>query len=581
MKYTNLMHFAPAIATFTLAASLALAGEKVYLWPEGKMPDPQPHQIAAMTDVAGNKDFNRDEWRLPYIEWQEAPKDDVKTDTCVILISGGAYQNQCDVGLVKRWTRDLTALGVTCVNFVHRTPRPKDLPIHYSAWQDGQRAVRLVRSEAEKRGFDPEKIGVFSMSAGSHLATLLATSSQTNAYEAVDELDAIPCHINFACPSAIAYGMTDGIGHPNKQGGDAEGVVLDPVFQFDSKTCPMCMMHGGKDPYSPMSSTHVYRRLRRLNIPAEVHLYPDKGHGAFGFQRAVEFMRQMGYLPKEPPVELMARFPDDGARAEYVKEQVWPVGKMPDAQTNQCVPYIEWHMPKELKTKAVQIIYSGGSYQGNTPDGFEVAPARRYLNAKGMAVVTLKYRAPRPAAPLPKHATAWEDLQRAIRIVRSEAAQRGLDPDRIGIMGSSAGGHLTLLGATSSMRNAYEPIDDLDKTPCNVQWAVAIYPAYSLTDGLQSPNATGGNDDSARPAPEFDFDAATPPILFIHGDADRWAAMSSVKVWEQLRRMGIQGEVHTLAKCGHCFQRSASPGTGAYTWLDRIWEFLTAKKFNQ
>ena len=131
------------------------------------------------------------------------------------------------------------------------------------------------------------------------------------------------------------------------------------------------------------------------------------------------------------------------------------------------------------------------------------------------------------------------------------------------------------------MRNAYDPIDDLDKTPCNVQWAVAIYPAYSLTDGLQSPNTTGGNDDSARPAPEFDFDAATPPILFIHGDADGWAAMNSVKAWEQLRRMGVQGEVHTLAKCGHCFQVKASPGTGAYTWLDRIWEFLSTKKFNK
>jgi hypothetical protein len=131
------------------------------------------------------------------------------------------------------------------------------------------------------------------------------------------------------------------------------------------------------------------------------------------------------------------------------------------------------------------------------------------------------------------------------------------------------------------MRGAYEPIDALDKTPCNVQWAVAIYPAYSLTDGLMTPNATGGNDDSARLAPEFDFDAATPPILFIHGDADGWAAMNSVKAWEQLRRMGVQGEVHTLATRKHCFQSSASPGTGAYTWLDRIWEFMSSKGFNK
>ena len=103
-------------------------------------------------------------------------------------------------------------------------------------------------------------------------------------------------------------------------------------------------------------------------------------------------------------------------------------------------------------------------------------------------------------------------------------------------MGSSAGGHLTLMGVTSSKRRAYWPIDELDKIPCNVQWAVAIYPAYALTDGSEKGNATGGNDDSARPVPEFSFDLATCPVLFVHGDADGWAAMNSVKCWEQLRR---------------------------------------------
>ena len=582
MKISNFGIAALFAALAAFCSVQSAAGEKVYLWPDGMMPDAQARQIAAMTDVSRAKEFNPDEWRRPYIEWLDAPAQEKKLDVCMILISGGAYQNQCDVGLVKNWSRDLTALGVTCVNLVHRTPRPEGLPIYKSAWEDGQRAVRLVRSEAAKRGFDPEKIGVMSMSAGSHLATLLATSSQTPAYEPVDGLDTtVPCHINWACPFAIAYGMTDGLGFPNTRDGDAVDAVLDPLFKFDAKTCPMCMMHGGNDPYSPATSTHVYRRLRIMKVPAELHLYPDKGHGAFGFERAVEFMRQMKFLPLEPEVALMDRFADDDARAEYAKEPVWPEGKMPDAQTNQCTPYIEWHMPKELKTKAIQIIYSGGSYNGNKPDGFEVAPARRYLNAKGMAVVTMKYRTPRPAAPLAKHTTAWQDLQRAIRIVRSEAESRGLDPKRIGIMGSSAGGHLTLMGATSSKRRSYWPIDDLDKIPCNVQWAIAIYPAYALTDGLERGNTTGGNDDSARLAPEFSFDLATPPMLFIHGDADGWAAMNSVKAWEQLRRMGIQGELHTLATRPHCFHRNASPRTGSYTCLDRIWEFLTAKGFNR
>ena len=185
----------------------------------------------------------------------------------------------------------------------------------------------------------------------------------------------------------------------------------------------------------------------------------------------------------------------------------------------------------------------------------------------------MKYRTPRPKG-LAKHTTAWQDLQRAIRVVRSQAAEHGLNPDKIGIMGSSAGGHLTLMGVTSSRHRSYWPIDELDKLPCNVQWGIGIYPAYSLTDGLEAPNTTGGNADSAVLAPEFSFDLDTAPMLLIHGDADGWAAMNSVKVWEKLRAMGIPAELHTLATRQHCFQQNAAPGTGSYTWLDRIDEFL-------
>ena len=116
----------------------------------------------------------------------------------------------CDVQLIKEWRERFTELGFQCVNFVYRTPRPVDLPIYASAWEDGQRAVRMVRSEAQKRGFDPERIGTVSMSAGSHLALLLATSSQTPAYEKVDAIDDIPCHINWAIVNAPAYVTTDG-----------------------------------------------------------------------------------------------------------------------------------------------------------------------------------------------------------------------------------------------------------------------------------------------------------------------------------------------------------------------------------
>lgn len=571
------------LIVFALLSFSLTAGERETIWPKGKMPHRQEHQIAAMTDEAGRPGFNADKHRTAYLEWYEAPAADKRNGGCMILISGGSYECCCDIGLIKQWNERFTELGFQCVNFVYRTPRPVGLPIYQTAWEDGQRAVRMVRSKAGERGFDPEKIGVISMSAGSHLGLLLATSSQTPSYERVDNLDDIPCHLNWAIVNAPAYGTTDAEnGTPALRQGYGADVKLSEVFRFDEKTCPMSLHHGGTDVYAPHTSILVYKQLRRMGIPAELHLYADKGHGAFGLERGVEFIRQMGYMGEVPEEErLMDRYTSDDARGFYAKENIWPEGRTPNLQQEQCVPYIEWHIPANLTTKAIQIVYSGGAYYGNNPDDFEVAPIRRYLNEKGMTVVTLKYRTPRPAGNLAKHTTAWQDLQRTIKIVRSQALAKGLDPDRIGIMGSSAGGHLTLMGVTSSRHQSYWPIDEIDRISCKVQWGVGIYPAYVLSDGFDGENSEGGNSDGHFIAPEFSFDLDTAPMVFIHGDADGYSAMGSVKVWEKMAMMGIQSDLHTLATRYHCFHRQASPETGSYTHLDRIWEFLTSKGFNQ
>ena len=567
-----------------LAQCYSFAAERELIWPAGKMPDVQEHQIAAMTNETSKSDFKADEHRCAYIEWGAAPAPEVDNDGCMILISGGAYSVCCDVGLVRMWEERFTALGFQCVNLVYRTPRPVGIPFYQSAWEDGQRAVRMIRSEAARRGFDPEKIGSISMSAGSHLATLLATNSQTPAYPKIDALDDYPCHINWAILNATAYVLTDGPGVPCSRMGIGPDVQLDPLLKFDKKTCPMSLHQGGIDTHSPTASTMLYRQLRRMGVPAELHLYPNKGHGAFGLDRAVEFLRQMGLLGRlEPEVDLLTRFPGDEARERMVREAVWPEGKMPNRQEEQCEPYLEWHFPKELKTKAIQIIYSGGAYYSNDPDGVEVAPPRRFLNEKGMTVVTLKYRTPAPSAEsgLAKHTTSWQDLQRTIKIVRNKAADYGLDPDRIGIMGYSAGGHMTLMGVTSSRQISYWPVDDIDKLSCKVQWGIAIFPAYVLTDGVYSTNKNNGNGDGDVIVPEFNFDLDTAPTLFLHGDEDKYSPMGSVKVWERMRAMGVQSELHLLAKRGHSFEKKASPGTASYNYLDRIWDFLTEGGFNK
>jgi len=581
-----------SVAAAVLSAASFAETEREYIWPEGKMPDAQPHQIGATTIEVKAPGYKAEDFRRPYLDWFDAPPADKRTDVCMILISGGGYSCCCDMALVERWRKKLTAIGVNCVSLTYRTPRPKGLPIHQTAWEDGQRAVRLVRSQAAKRGFNPEKIGTISMSAGSHLATMLATSSQTPAYAPVDELDqTVPCHINWAVTCAIAYAITDGVGCPNTRDGDAIDAKLDSCFRFDAKTCPMCMFHGGLDVYSPNASTEVYRQLRRMKIPAELHLFADRPHGFFGrcpngefatgydnwFGRAEEFMRQLGVLgPVAAEVEFGTRFSDDHT-ASREKEDLWPKGMMPDVQTNQTAkPFLEWFVPKERRSRSIQVIFPGGGYTqcSYEKEGVNVA---RYFNLKGMTAVVVVYRTPRPLGGLAKHTSAWQDAQRAIRMVRSEAQSRGLDPERIGVMGFSAGGHLTLMAATSSQSRSYWPKDDIDKVPCHVNWACPIYPAYVLTDGADCPNVQGGNEDDSVLVREFAFDLKTPPMCFIHGDADAWAAMNSVKCWEHLRRMGIQSDLHTLAKRGHCFHYKASPGTGSYSGFDRIIEFLNHK----
>ena len=96
-----------------------LAFERETIWPKGKMPDAQAHQIAAMTDEAGAPKFKADKHRVAYLEWFDAPAADVRNGGCMILISGGAYNNCCDV------------MGATAMNTLRKTKtKTKALFLH-------------------------------------------------------------------------------------------------------------------------------------------------------------------------------------------------------------------------------------------------------------------------------------------------------------------------------------------------------------------------------------------------------------------------------------------------------------------
>lgn len=244
---------------------------------------------------------------------------------------------------------------------------------------------------------------------------------------------------------------------------------------------------------------------------------------------------------------------------------------MPSVQTNQTyAPYLVWHEPAVRTSRAVLVSVPGGGYNCCWDESLEVSGIRDYFLAKGVTVVSVRYRTPRPVG-LPKYLTAWQDAQRAVRMVRHGAKRRGLDPENIGFTGCSAGGHLAILVAGNSQTPAYAPVDEIDETPCHVNWAVPVYPAYGLVPEADESNVRGCDDLTAPLVPEFAFDGKTPPMCLFHGDADHWSPMASVRVYHKLRTMGIPAELHVLAKEPHVFMKNADPGTGAGIWKNTLW----------
>ena len=219
-----------------------------------------------------------------------------------------------------------------------------------------------------------------------------------------------------------------------------------------------------------------------------------------------------------------------GSASGFEEFNVWP-SVAPGEPENAPKPTFELWKPEKKTSDAAIIVCPGGGYYvlAYEHEGEKIA---KYFNDRGITVVVLKYRVPRREG-VPKHAAAWQDAQRTVRIVRSRASEWGINPEKIGIMGFSAGGHLTLMTATTSQTNSYEAIDEIDKTPCHVNFAIPVYPAYVLEDGADCPNEGKGN--YSKLVEDFAFDEKTPPMCFIHGDEDQYSPMGSVAVYSKLR----------------------------------------------
>jgi acetyl esterase/lipase len=212
--------------------------------------------------------------------------------------------------------------------------------------------------------------------------------------------------------------------------------------------------------------------------------------------------------------------------------------------TNVTEPTLTIYRPaKEKDTGTAVLICPGGGYWNLywQLEGEEVAA---WLNSLGVTGIILKYRVPRrpddtkgePARrPL-------QDAQRAVSLVRSKAAEWGIDPKRIGMVGFSAGGHLVVATATNFDKRSYEPIDAIDKVDCRPDFAIPVYSGYLKAK------------DKDELAPGLRVPAGTPPMFLAHGDADIVSTPEhSVMMYLALRRAGVPAELHIYATAAHDF----------------------------
>lgn len=228
---------------------------------------------------------------------------------------------------------------------------------------------------------------------------------------------------------------------------------------------------------------------------------------------------------------------------------------------NVAQPTIAIYRPTaEKDTGAAVLVCPGGGYSILAMDleGTEVCA---WLNSIGVTGVLLKYRVPKRAG-LERHAPALQDAQRAVSLVRSRAKELGIDPQRFGVLGFSAGGHLAAAASTQYESRTYEPFDDADKVSCRPDFTILIYPAYLTL-----------KDDGDKLAPEIKVTAQTPPTFLAMAQDDSVRVENALFYALALKNAKVPCELHIYPTGGHGYGLRPSEHA-VTTWPARAAEWM-------
>lgn len=237
--------------------------------------------------------------------------------------------------------------------------------------------------------------------------------------------------------------------------------------------------------------------------------------------------------------------------------------------TNVSVPTLTLYAPKSARpdssgnSSATIVVFPGGGYNILAFDleGTEICD---WLSARDVACVLVKYRVP-GTGPFPKSPAALQDAQRAVGMVRQHAAEWHIDPNRVGVLGFSAGAHLAATLSTHYEQRVYPAQDAADQLSCRPDFQVILYPGYlALPDHGFAPN------------PDIVPNEKTPPAFLLQAENDHAHIENAVTYFMALKNANVPAELHIYAEGGHGYglRRTALPITGwpvlVEAWLRTI-----------
>lgn len=504
------------------------------------------------------------------------PAGTTATGLAVLCCPGGGYGGLETTSGVQmaRW---LNAMGGTAVFLKYRVPRRgPNAPKHELPLQDAQRALGLLRSRAKEFGIDPKKIGVAGFSAGGHLAAMLSNHHAKRTYGPVDDHDKAGCRPDFALLVYPAY-LTDPI--PELKPDPA----LDLAGVFPERTPPTLVTVLRPDKFT-VGCVSYFTALRGAKVPAELHVYESGGHGGvfdkyplldWGRQ-AARFLRNHGFLdataaesgnghlaklepgvrasewghidrvggPKAPPrpaaklPALPAGLADDalGEADKKLRERLGGKGPV----------YALWPAGADRATLAVlRPEKPDGRAAVVVGDGADAADAARRVSRLGVTAFVSRCR----------EAATTADVQRAVGLVRSRAAEFGVDPEWVGVVGVAAGGKPAAACGHRYNDRDYKAADAHDRAPCR--------PAFVA---LVSPTGLAAKDGSVDKALTGTQRNRVPPV-FVAGVADDAAVDGTLRYVLELR----EGRVPVAA---HVFERGGEAGRAEPLWVAAFGRWL-------